>query len=335
MTMKKSIVAPLLYASILFLMIRLTNDLSTQSDYLSHSWRFIAIELTGVLAGTYLCDYLASRWLNFIINRNIGAFVEYAAVIVVPAGLCIVVMAISHDIPLVEELSYLIIPIVITVLMSFWFYLTIKSSYLNRLYIESRLKEQEARHARTEAELKLLRAQFHPHFLFNMLNTIYFTIDEDNVKARDTVENLSNLLRSQLYERNGTVAIEREISALKSYIELCRVRFGDTLELTTHISNDCKSAEIHPHLLLPLVENAVKHSGGNPRCVFVGLTTDESAIRLLVENTISSLKSIPKEEHGLGLSNLRKRLDLLYQNKYELIIEKDRHKFTANLKLEL
>lgn len=317
--MRKNVFLPLLFAAILFLMIRMTNDLPTRSHYLSHSWRFIAIELAGVVAGSFVYDYIARKWIDFTVKRNIGMFMEYGVIILVPTTMCIAVMAMSHDVSLSKELPDLVIPIVITVLMSIWLYLTMKSQSLNRLYTESRLK--------------LLRAQFHPHFLFNMLNTIYFSIDEENVKARDTVENLSNLLRSQLYEGDIKVTIEREVSALNSYLELCRMRFGESIEITSTIDLRSGSDEIHPHLLLPLVENAVKHSGGNPRRVTVRLMQDKDSIELFVENTVSLHKAGTNDESGLGLANLKIMLQLLYPNKYELMTEKSDNHFKAYLKL--
>lgn len=319
--MRKNIFLPLLFAAILFMMIRLTNDLPTRSHYLSHSLSFIAIELAGVVAGSFVCDYLARKWIQFTIRRNIGALPEYGAVILVPTCICLAVMSLSHDVSLSKELPDLVIPIVITALMSIWLYLTLKSRQLNNLYSEYRLK--------------LLRAQFHPHFLFNMLNTIYFTIDEKNVTARDTVENLSNLLRSQLYEGDMMVTIEREVSAMNSYLDLCRMRFGKSLEIVSQIDIRSGGEEIHPHLLLPLVENAVKHSGGNPRKVTIKFMQDSDSIELFVENTISDRQVDSKEESGLGLANLRNMLQLLYPGKYKFRTEKSECKFKAYLKLEI
>lgn len=327
--------APLLFAVIMFLMIRLTNDIPMNANYFMHSWRFIVIELIGVIAGNFLCYHLAWQWIKFSIEKHIGVLFEYFVVMIVPAVLVIVVMAISHEVLLLSELPDIVIPMVITVLMSIWMYLTMKSQYLSRLYSESRLREQEAKQATTEADLKLLRAQFHPHFLFNMLNTIYFTIDEDNEKARDTIENLSNLLRLQLYEVDGNVSLEREISALNSYLELCRVRFGESMMIESKIDIKINSYEIQPHLLLPLVENAIKHSGGNLRCVKVSLIGKDNIIELTVENTVSASKASLKEESGLGLNNLRKRLMLLYPNKFELKTERIGNEYIAYLKLEL
>ena len=333
--MKKNLFTPLLFALVLFLLIRLTNDVPMRTHYLSHSWQFIGIELAGIVIGCFLCDFLARKWMRYSMRRHLFAVVEYSAVILIPVCFCISIMAMSHDVSLMTELPDLVIPVVITALTSIWLYLDAKNQYLGNLYAESRLREQEARQARIEADLKLLRSQFHPHFLFNMLNTVYFTIDEDNVRARETVENLSNLLRSQLYDGNGTVLLEREISALNSYIELCRMRFGDSLHIDSKINVEGNNDEIHPHLLLPLVENAVKHSGGNPRWIKVRLIREKDTVKLFVENSVSDYKAFPEEESGLGLSNLSKRLTILYPERFELTTEKCGNKFKSSLKLEL
>ena len=333
--MKKNLITPLLFALILFLLIRLTNDVPMRAHYLNHSWRFIGIELAGTIIGCFVCDYLARKWMKYSMQRRFSPILEYSAVIFVPVGFCLFIMGLSHDVTLMKELPDLVIPVVITGMVSIWLYLNAKNQYLSTLYTESIIREQEARQARIEADLKLLRAQFHPHFLFNMLNTIYFTIDEENVKARETVENLSNLLRSQLYEGNGKVLLEREISALNSYMELCRMRFGDSLHIDSKVNVEGNNDEIHPHLLLPLVENAVKHSGGNPRWIKVRLIREKDTVKLFVENSVLDHKAFPEEGSGLGLSNLSKRLSILYPERFELTTEKYDNKFKASLKLEL
>ncbi len=319
--MRKSLTTPLLFAAILFLMIRLANDVPIKANYFLHSWKFMCIELVGVVGCSFLCYSLIWKWIRFSIERHLAAFIEYAVVLIVPAVMAIAVMALSHEVPLMTEIPDLVIPILITVLMSIWLYLTIKNQYLGKLYAESRLK--------------LLRAQFHPHFLFNMLNTIYFTIDERNEKARETIENLSNLLRLQLYEGNGTISLERELSALTSYLELCKVRFGDSLEIVSNFNVKNEFVEIHPHLLLPLIENAVKHSGGNPRRVAIKLSGNGKLLELSVVNTIAESRNVSKEESGLGLANLKVRLELLYPNRFQLKTEKNETEFNAYLRLNL
>lgn len=326
---------PLIYAVILFLLIRLTNDLPTGSNYLAHSWRFIAIELTGVLAACYLCFYLANKWIKFSLRHRVHLIAEYGAVIMVPSLLSLFVMAASHDISLWEEVPNLIIPVVIVMLMSLGLYVTQKNNLLDKMYTEAKIREQEMINAKTECDLKMLRAQFHPHFLFNMLNTLYFTIDETNAKARETVEHMASLLRYQLYDNQGTVPIEREIQAMESYIALYRTRFEDTVEIVSSIDRRFGSDLIYPHMLLPLVENAFKHSGEGKKIICIKLTRDFNIVELSVENSVPEARDTDKHVSGIGLKNIRRTLELMYKGRYEFSAKRDPDKYCTYLKIAL
>lgn len=329
------ILSPLIFAVILFLLIRFTNDITTGSNYLTHSWQFIATELTGVLAGSYLCFYLAGLWIRFSLRQHINPVAEYGVVLIVPALLSITVMGVSHNASLWDEKPDLIIPVVIVMLMSLGMYMSQKNARLDKMYTDSKLREQEVRNAKTESELKMLRAQFHPHFLFNMLNTLYFTIDENNVKARETVENMASLLRYQLYDNQDTVPIEREIEAMESYIALYRARFGDSVEVSSTIDHRFGSDRIFPHLLLPLVENAFKHSGGDKRIINIELRRDFNMVEFSVTNTIHSTPYPGDEEPGIGVRNIHRSLELMYKGRYEFSTERILDKFYVFLKIAL
>lgn len=341
---------PLFFAVIVFLLIRLANDIPMGTYYFAHTWQFITIELSGIVIGSYLFYYLAKKWIKYCVSHHIGRSLEYCAVMLLPILVAFLIMAVSHEQSLVSEIPALIIPVVITALVSMWLYLTHKSQYLNRLYSESQLRAQEAITAGKVAELRLLRAQFHPHFLFNMLNTIYFTIDESNEQARDTVEHLSNLLRYQLYENDAPVPIERELSALESYIEMNRVRFSDFIHITTAIDKPENSFYIYPFLLLPLVENAFKHVGGMNQTIDISLQLNSSGLRnsttlkLTVINSIASTEDMSNKEEvvgkqdkdtGIGLQNLQRRLELLYPERHILKTSKTNRNFIAYLSLDL
>lgn len=328
--------APLLYTAILFLVIRLVNDYPTGDNYLAHSVGFIAIELTGITTGSYLCFYLADKWARICSTRHPHVLTEYGVIILIPALLVVMIMSLSHKSDLAGEITQIVIPVVITALMSLWLYLFLKSRCLFELFTTSILKEKEARNAKTAAELQLLRSQYHPHFLFNMLNTIYFSIDENNFTARETVEHLANLLRAQLYDTDGKVPIAREISTLRSYIKLCRIRYEESLSITEEIDERYSSSEIHPHLLLPIVENAVKHSGGNSRAIHLHLIRTPGTLDFLVDNTLPDRpQTIPTRENnsGLGLPSLRKRLDLLYEGHYKLTTSQNNRIYSTHLHL--
>jgi len=330
---------PLLYAAILFLTIRISNDLPQDDNYLNHTPVFIAIELTGVIVACYLCFYLAKRWVRLCVARHINPVIEYGCMLTLPLLLEAIVTAISHREPLALLITprAFIIPTVVTELTMMWLYMFMKTSHIERLYDAQLLRNEQLRTTQLSTELRLLRSQYHPHFLFNMLNTVYFRIDESNIEARDTVEHLANLLRSQLYSGDGKVTMERELSTLDSYIRLSSLRIGDRLRLNTDIDRSLSHEEIYPHLLLPLVENAFKHCGGDYH-IDISLHRTPTGLEMDVTNTIRPQSDNPatSPSGGLGLRNLRRRLELLYPgNLHTLTLHNDDNRFNAHISLTL
>jgi two-component system, LytTR family, sensor kinase len=186
-------------------------------------------------------------------------------------------------------------------------------------------------------ELDYLKAQINPHFLFNSINTIYFQIDKKNTVARDTLSAFSEMLRYQLYECNGKeVSIEKEVSYLRSYVELQRHRKDDNYRITFS-ANDSKGFTIAPMLLIPFVENAFKYvshfSVGNEIRIDLGRT--DRVFSLRVFNTKDRSAAGPSEAHGIGLKNVKRRLELLYPNRHELQITDLADSFEIILKIKL
>ena len=126
-----------------------------------------------------------------------------------------------------------------------------------------RLQLEKIKNDQLQTELKFLKAQYHPHFLFNVLNTVYFQIDENNEAPRHTLEQLSDLLRYQLYNDGEKVQVRVEVEYLKQYISLCKLRATKRLQLQVHFDEMEAQVEIYPLLFVPLVENAFKYVGGN------------------------------------------------------------------------
>lgn len=326
---------PIIYAFILFLLIRLVNDIPNGENYLAHSWQFIAIELCGVLASCFLNCFLAKKWSIVCVKRSMNATMEFAPVIFLPIAQALMVMSLSHDVRLQTEIPSLIIPVVISAMMSLWIYLSLKYQYMNELYAKAKIDEQIARNITTEVELRLLRSQVNPHFLFNMLNTLYFTIEESNEQARDLVEHLSNILRASLYENDSEVSVGREIETLESFIKLYVLRFGDLVNVSVDMDRRFGYDKIHPFLLLPLVENAFKHIGGNIPKVEINLRREPSVIEFCIENTISEPAVETVGASGLGLANLKRRLELLYPGSYEFYTNTTNESYKAYLKIFL
>lgn len=182
-------------------------------------------------------------------------------------------------------------------------------------------------------ELAYLRAQINPHFLFNSINTIYFQINKDNRSAREMLSAFSDMLRYQLYECNGsTVAIEKEVAYLRSYVDLQRMRKDSHYSILFNASFDVKGFQIAPLLLIPFVENAFKHvshaADGNR--IEVGLSFVRPVFSLSVFNTCEGTAS---GGEGIGLRNVRRRLELLYAGNHTLTIDAQPTSFKIRLDL--
>jgi len=187
------------------------------------------------------------------------------------------------------------------------------------------------------SELQLLKAQVHPHFLFNTLNTIYSYTQLIAPDASKMIMGLSQLLRYMLYEcKEAFVPLSKELAMLKEYMQLEQSRYGDRLDMSIELPDDTEGHQIAPLLLLPLVENCFKHGTSQ--------VLEQPWINLQVQLHKGCMKmKLMNVKHpdtepsigGIGLENVRKRLELLYPGKYELHLVDEEDLFVVNLKLEL
>ncbi|MDF1698601.1 MAG: sensor histidine kinase [Saprospiraceae bacterium] len=189
------------------------------------------------------------------------------------------------------------------------------------------------------AELKVLKNQMHPHFLFNTLNNLYSMVLTQDDKAADVVVRLSNMMSYMLYEcEQPLIDLEKEINNLRNYIELEKIRYGNRLDISFETGGDINGKTIPPLLLLPFLENAFKHGVEKTELsswVRVNLWVSGNELTYMVENSVPSSdleNTVPDVQSGIGLSNIRKRLELLYLDHHELEIRND-ETFLAKLKL--
>ena len=204
------------------------------------------------------------------------------------------------------------------------------------------LKEQrnlQLQKENTEAQLQLLKAQIHPHFLFNTMNNIYSFTQTTSPVAAKMVAGLSEMLRYMLYEGDkANVLLTKELAMLKDYIMLEQVRYGNKLDVHVDITKNTNDLYIAPLLLLPLVENCFKH--GTSHMIeqpWVNLNIDvedDHLIMKLVNGKAPDFK-IQKKEMGIGLKNVQKRLTLLYPGKHTMRITNEEDVFIVDLKIEL
>ena len=187
------------------------------------------------------------------------------------------------------------------------------------------------------SQLQLLKAQVHPHFLFNTLNNIYSNTQVSSPAAAGMIMGLSQLLRYILYECNHPlVPLSREIKMLQEYIALEKSRYGNELDVHVEFPQGETQLAIAPLILLPFVENCFKHGTSNmleQPWISLQLTAENDWLKMKLLN--GKVEGAPSSENGIGLNNVRKRLELLYPQKYELSITNEAEVYIVNLKLQL
>ncbi len=223
------------------------------------------------------------------------------------------------------------------------FFLVLASIGLKSVVDYLKLQNQLVQVAKekAEAELNFLKSQINPHFLFNSLNSVYFLISKENESARAALHKFSDMLRYQLYECNGQkLPVGKEINYLKDYVDLQRLRINENCVVQFNCDRDVKSFRIEPLLLIPFVENSFKHvshfNNGRKNEVQINISRDDGSLNFSVYNTIEK-KQKPKQENssGIGLANVKKRLELLYPGKYSLHVNVKEGWYGVDLKLNI
>lgn len=206
-------------------------------------------------------------------------------------------------------------------------------------YARAQRRLGEVSKEKAEAELNFLKSQINPHFLFNSLNAIYFLIDKQNTTARQTLLQFSDLLRYQLYDCNSdSIEIEKEVAYLQDFIRLQQLRKDHQYEVNMQVDPDVRGFRITPLLLIPFVENAFKHISHHSdqrNYVQVNLARQNGSFLFTVENSKENLHRSTEPPGGIGLSNVKRRLELLYPQKYELQIDNNDATFKVALNLHL
>jgi sensor histidine kinase YesM len=192
---------------------------------------------------------------------------------------------------------------------------------------------------KAETELNFLKSQLNPHFLFNSLNTIYFLIDKQNNEARTTLLQMSDLLRYQLYDCNSpAIEIEKEVQYLQHYVRLQELRKDNQYEVGIEIGEQVKGFRITPLLLIPFVENAFKHISHyshEKNFITVNLQRQKGMLTFTVENSKDDQQRSTEPTGGIGLSNVKRRLELLYPGRHTLQILNNTHTFKIELNLHV
>lgn len=268
---------------------------------------------------------LISTWLSFLIVMFALIFILERDVSLDPAVL--------HPELQVISLNFIVFLAISIKQVKRMFFIQQEKTELEKKKLTAELKLKEA-------ELKLLKAQVHPHFLFNTLNNLYGLTLEKSDEAPKLVLQLSEILDYILYRCNDkNVPLAEELNNLKNYIEIEKIRYSEKLNLRTEFPKKIDNLKIAPLILLPFVENAFKHGVSH----FPGIAFVNIKINIIDKNLIFNIENsknpLTKKENnynkGIGLVNVRKRLDLIYPEKYILSIDEKQETFSVNLTLKL
>lgn len=209
--------------------------------------------------------------------------------------------------------------------------------FLDKINYEKNKSTRKAEQLATE--LRFLRSQVSPHFLFNILNNLVAMARYKSDKLEPSLLKLSGLMRYMLYESDERkVNITTEIDYLNSYIELQKLRFEDDIEITTEFDYDTSTnLSIEPMLLIPFVENAFKHGVTlvEKPFIYIRLKITGDILDFSVRNRFSQEVESKDKNSGIGLSNVKARLNLLYQERFTLVVDSSGSIFTVNLSLKL
>jgi LytS/YehU family sensor histidine kinase len=248
--------------------------------------------------------------------------------------------------PIMQELKFYANPVPTGVILSIIQTIT-GPAYIGFIFIslkffkDWRLKQRDNFNLQKEnsnAELQLLKAQIHPHFLFNTLNNIYsFTLNR-LPQAKDIVKKLEDMLHYMIEEcEHPLVPVKSEINIIQDYFALERIRYGNSLDMQLEITGNYNNKTIAPLLMIPFVENSFKHGTSkilrNP-WIKLFMQADENILHFTLTNSKPAGEMV-NGKGGIGLSNVKKRLELLYPSSHLLTIESTVNTFTVNMQIPL
>lgn len=205
-------------------------------------------------------------------------------------------------------------------------------------WFELEAKKREVENEKLMAELRFLKAQINPHFLFNTLNNLYYLAFTQSPNTTDVIAKLSQMMRYMIYDSNhNRVPLSKEIEYMENYINLEKMRINEPVKIGFDIQGNVLGLEISPLILINFLENAFKHGiSANSKDAFISvkIILENKKCTYIVENS-KLATSADKEASGIGLQNVKRRLDLSYPNQYELTIKDLNKTYWVELKLEL
>ena len=295
-----------------------TRNWESTSTSLSLVWQLLRAPLVVYFANFYLFGpYLFFRrryWLFVLCNLLLILGANY--------GFVYGYFAIKHNVPSMPAkawmgffsgafMFFLLNVVTVAVAIGIRHFIRVRQ-------LKQQLKDEKAKN--TEAELAWLKNQINPHFLFNTLNNISSLTQIDADAAQDAIAQLSDLLRYAMYETNkNTVPLGGEVEFMRNYIELMKLRCNEQTSVNYQLSTDSEQVEVAPLLFVSLIENAFKHgvSSGRPSAISIKLEQHQGQLTFICNNTNYPKNDKDRSGSGIGIENTRRRLELMYADRYE------------------
>ena len=295
-----------------------TRNWESTSTSLSLVWQLLRAPLVVYFANFYLFGpYLFFRrryWLFVLCNLLLILGANY--------GFVYGYFAIKHNVPSMPAkawmgffsgafMFFLLNIVTVAVAIGIRHFIRVRQ-------LKQQLKDEKAKN--TEAELAWLKNQINPHFLFNTLNNISSLTQIDADAAQDAIAQLSDLLRYAMYETNkNTVPLGGEVEFMRNYIELMKLRCNEQTSVNYQLSIDSEQVEVAPLLFVSLIENAFKHgvSSGRPSAISIKLEQHQGQLTFICDNTNYPKNDKDRSGSGIGIENTRRRLELMYADRYE------------------
>ena len=306
---------------------------------ISELWHFL---LGGLFKATIVYLNLLFLFPQFERTKNtIGLVIKLAAATII--ALAIETITVSYIMLGMDGITIIETPRIPVNLTLYIFYLGLSFAYcFSRSWIKNEQQKTVLIEEKLGTELNFLKAQINPHFLFNTLNNLYSLANKANSpELSEGISKLSNLMRYMLYESNNEkVPLNSEIEYIQSFIEIQKLRLAEEDDFIIHfnIEGDTNHIFIAPMLLIPFVENAFKHGINfkDSSIIKIELKLHENELIFSVFNSNYKVEhSLEKGRSGIGLENMRRRLELLYPNSHSLEIKEEDEVHGAILKLNL
>ncbi len=326
---------------VVFICIRICNDVYRSIEYYEVKSPEFFASVISTFALCYVFLYILDWWATYNQKHQSSLQKEYGVTVVISLAVIGCFMTVRayiqyHRFFTIEELS---VPFVLSVLFGCICYGILRHNMDEAEKRRLQIEQAELKNEQLNSELRALRAQYRPHFLFNALNTIYFQIGSENETPRHTIELLSEILRYQVNCGGEKVPLQKEMEYLKKDISFRRLRCSDRLRLKVDFSimEDNHNDMIYPLLFIPLVENAFQYIGGNELSIDIKMFKTGNQLTFTIINSVPPIDAqMPlKQKTGTGLDNLRRRLSLLYPDHHTLELTRNNDFYSAKLSLTL